>query len=800
MADSSRISQVSGSGSQPLRSALKSDDGPERPHASGPASSSSKVVQIVASPEPLPNSSSESQLKRQYSANVANKRLGGRPTMPPSAASSRTSLNGLADQAFTQDTPDDISEQPQNNAPNRKQQYVSQKLLSQVYDWLEHEQRKKETRGNHQKHHQQQHDHHHHHLHLGSSWRKQRSQKKENDGTESEPPHSARPRSDSVDSQTSDVDLDKLQRILEENMSAMGLDSIPTFGPRRSSISRHKRLGSRTLFVRNTGSDTDYVDGDVVVPACDAVLDNTKTLSYNSGRSSTNLFAAGKAEAKEKEAWETFRNEIIRLARTLRIKGWRRVPLSWGDRISVQRLSGALTNSVYVVTPPPPQDLEPAPGKKAPSKLLLRIYGPQVGQLIDREQELSVLKRLARKKIGPRLLGTFTNGRFEHYFNSTTLTPANLREPETYRQIAKRMRELHDGVEILESERAAGPAVWCNWDRWLANVEKMVVPLDEEAKAKTSGNTLPGPSVFRGRGFVCGTEWPKFKAAVEKYRQFLVGRYKDAEDINWRLVFAHNDTQYGNILRIRPDDEKSPLLQPANEHKQLIVIDFEYAAANLPGLEFANHFTEWCYNYHGTVPHACKTERYPMPEDQRRFIKAYVDHRPQFPHSGSTPRLTPLDTPTSTPTGGNNPALHATGSTSSIVDFMLDARVPAGQWREEERQQEEATEKAVTELMEETRLWRAANSAQWVAWGIVQAKIPGVDVDGGAAEAGTENDSAAAIYGANGEKEEEEEEFDYLRYAQDRALFFWGDCIQLGLVKVEELPDDIRDRVKYVDR
>ena len=35
---------------------------------------------------------------------------------------------------------------------------------------------------------------------------------------------------------------------------------------------------------------------------------------------------------------------------------------------------------------------------------------------------------------------------------------------------------------------------------------------------------------------------------------------------------------------------ESPLLLPANEHKQLIVIDFEYANANLPGLEFANHF------------------------------------------------------------------------------------------------------------------------------------------------------------------------------------------------------------------
>jgi choline kinase len=34
----------------------------------------------------------------------------------------------------------------------------------------------------------------------------------------------------------------------------------------------------------------------------------------------------------------------------------------------------------------------------------------------------------------------------------------------------------------------------------------------------------------------------------------------------------------------------SPLLTPANQHKRLQVIDFEYANANMPGLEFANHF------------------------------------------------------------------------------------------------------------------------------------------------------------------------------------------------------------------
>jgi choline kinase len=54
--------------------------------------------------------------------------------------------------------------------------------------------------------------------------------------------------------------------------------------------------------------------------------------------------------------------------------------------------------------------------------------------------------------------------------------------------------------------------------------------------------------------------------------------------------------QYGNILRLVPEGE-SPLLLPTNEHKRLVVIDFEYANANVPGLEFANHFVSLKASY-----------------------------------------------------------------------------------------------------------------------------------------------------------------------------------------------------------
>jgi choline kinase len=139
-----------------------------------------------------------------------------------------------------------------------------------------------------------------------------------------------------------------------------------------------------------------------------------------------------------------------------------------------------------------------------------------------------------------------------------------------------------------------------------------------------------------------------------------------------------------------------------------------------------------------------------------------------------------------------------TGSTSSIADFMLDARAPPGGWREDERRREEQTERQIKQLMEETRLWRIANSAQWVAWGLMQASVPDLQN----ADASGDPEIEAAPPSAIVPPEEEQgdaDEFDYLGYAQERAFFFWGDCVLMGLVKLEDFPEEVQSKLKFVD-
>lgn len=442
------------------------------------------------------------------------------PSRPPLL--SQASLETLSDPSRTIPHQQVQEDSAQSQPPRRHRiDVVGERIIAQVTDWLEHERNKRQNRKARRAH--------------GS---RRKHQKEDPESSQSS--SAALARRFSIDSQSSEVSLDRLQRIIDDSMSSLGLTSIPHHSPRLGRKSQRRRS---IALHRTASSDTEFHDGDVLVPGCDGVLDNSKTLSYTGGNATSEEAASTtkRREDKERKAWLAFKSEIIRLTHTLRLKGWRRVALDGGDTISVERLSGALTNAVYVVTPPSAMMGKAEGGKKNPAKLLLRVYGPQVEHIIDRENELSVLRRLARKKIGPRLLGTFANGRFEQYLNAITLTSEDLRDPDTSKRIAKRMRELHDGMELLEDEKDGGPAVLKNWDHWLTRVSQAISFLDAQITAENSGSAGSTTDAWKERGFVCGTDWPTFKAMVDKYRQYLFDRYGGSKVIRQHLVFCHND-------------------------------------------------------------------------------------------------------------------------------------------------------------------------------------------------------------------------------------------------------------------
>ncbi|PNS18231.1 hypothetical protein CAC42_7600 [Sphaceloma murrayae] len=789
-------------------------------------------------------------------------RLSGRPPAPQSSASSSTIQQWLeTDKAGETADSESIGSRSEHH-------YFDHGIVGKIVRWARDEKIKGEAR------------------------RARRNAKRTSEKAAA--PSATAHASDDDDDDDDDIDMDTLDQILKESRISKSRLSrkLSTSGRHRHSTRRLHRASSIAA-----SSDTDFVDGDVLVPSAEVVLDNAKTLSYKGGAAkSTDDLTLTRQQTASEDVWQVFKLEVLRVVHTLRLKGWRRIPLEISSEIGIERLSGALTNAVYVVHPPdhiptPQGETEdPTRPRKKPAKLLLRIYGPQVEHLIDRESELQILRRLARKHIGPRMLGTFQNGRFEEYFNACPLNPQEMRNSDTSRHIAKRMRELHDGVELLDSERDDGPFVWRNWDKWLARVQKIVTWMDNKVKDDE-------PVEGKEKTFVCGTEWAVFHDTLFAYRQWLEKQCGGKQKLAKALVFAHNDTQYGNILRLLPS-KTSPLLLPANSHKQLIVIDFEYANANTIGLEFANHFSEWCYNYHDEArPWACNAALYPTPEDQERFIRAYTRHRPDI--NVHSPKLDPLSTvpesravspkppspmdgsgtdergphPTNSisqtlqharnPSGASasnpagpilpppstttNPQQQPTSSHAQSPSTLLLPRPSSGSARSMQSEKSAASltpsdmssyaeweDREIERLMKQTRLWRMANSAQWVAWGIVQAKIPGCpgeDEDEGAEGEGSKDDTAGVApnkgddegkAGGDGNLDkvvetpteekgdadadaeadadaDADEEFDYLSYARDRAMLFWGDAVELGFVDESDLPTDVRRDLKRLN-
>jgi len=215
-------------------------------------------------------------------------------------------------------------------------------------------------------------------------------------------------------------------------------------------------------------------------------------------------------------------------------------------------------------------------------------------------------------------------------------------------------------------------------------------------------------------------------------------------------------------------------------------------------------------------------------------------HNPSYKAAGgytsnpATPHLGPL------PSTGSTTALTATAAPTNISAFMLDSRAPPGEkYQEQETQSERQIEEETRRLLAETKLWRLANSAMWVAWGIVQAHVPGLPdfaaeekkaaqiqdeeeatLSGATAEKGAEGEAEVEKQGGGIVSEEmaeqresqiqaeqdadlfkpqDEEEFDYLAYANDRAMFVWGDALRMGMVSMKDLPEELQSRIKLVE-
>lgn len=163
-------------------------------------------------------------------------------------------------------------------------------------------------------------------------------------------------------------------------------------------------------------------------------------------------------------------------------------------------------------------------------------------------------------------------------------------------------------------------------------------------------------------------------------------------------------------------ENQEQLASPNQRHRQLVVIDFEYAAPNPRAYDLANHFCEWMYNYHSATPYVASTDQYPSSEERLRFLDAYVAH---------------------------------------------------GKGTEEEK----AT--SVKLLEKEHKDWRVANHAFWCLWGVVMSEddpehlLPNSDE--------MENNVVQEERPMDEDQGASASDFDYMAYADQKMRLFWGE-------------------------
>lgn len=219
----------------------------------------------------------------------------------------------------------------------------------------------------------------------------------------------------------------------------------------------------------------------------------------------------------------SFAANVLDIIHTINVPTWDHASIAPED-IKVFKVSGSMTNAVFFIS---------CPSIPSAHTLLLRVYGPSSGELISRPRELHTLHILSsRYHIGPRVYGTFANGRVEEYFESTTLSAEDLRNPEISRWIGARMAELHSvDIDIVEDGAEWEIAATANVKSWLGHArDVLALPAIPEAARRE-------------------IDIDAFETEFRRYIEWLAT--VDDEKAGNRRVFAHNDTQYGNLLRLK---------------------------------------------------------------------------------------------------------------------------------------------------------------------------------------------------------------------------------------------------------
>jgi thiamine kinase-like enzyme len=234
------------------------------------------------------------------------------------------------------------------------------------------------------------------------------------------------------------------------------------------------------------------------------------------------------------ESEEQLKRRIVAVLKDI-VPSWRKVPED--ANIVVERISGALTNSVFCVAWPPGEDVttctpnsfaSKVEKKKLPTssskfKVLFRVFGEGSDDFVNRYDELYWLSHLSHHRLAPKLLGLFANGRVEEFVEAESLNKISMRDADVSAAIASKLFRLHALGEMVEGslhKESRSPVLWDTVFLWYKQV---MTQLEEIGSQNPSHAELFESFDFEGLG-----------KSILSYKQML-------DQLESPLVFCHND-------------------------------------------------------------------------------------------------------------------------------------------------------------------------------------------------------------------------------------------------------------------
>jgi len=254
--------------------------------------------------------------------------------------------------------------------------------------------------------------------------------------------------------------------------------------------------------------------------------------------------------------------------------------------------------------------------------ILLRAYGHGTDVIIDRHRETQNHELLMRQGLAPELLARFENGMMYRFIQGAVTQPEDLRKPDIYKAVARRLAEWHAIVPCIsartghsrKNSRVDG-TVGTALDSSLGDAEFQLA-LDSVAPGKPPPNVW---TVMQKWIFALPTDTEAQRARQAELQQELKRLVSELSQrpglgVNG-LVFAHCDLLSGNVIVL----PKSQLANGDKSAEPLVTfIDYEYATPSPAAFDLANHFAEW-----GGFD--CDFSVLPTRAQRREFIAEYIN-------------------------------------------------------------------------------------------------------------------------------------------------------------------------------